>query len=182
MFTDYREEAAWLAADLVNTVGSITGTDYMGDVPALQAFLHAHGFADEEVGEKDLSATHAVREKLRPVFLGRSDAEVVGALNALLTGAGARPEVTVHDGVWHLHYVDESAPVADRLAVLSAIGIASVIAELGRERLGLCGADDCKDVFVDTSRNRSRRYCSDTCSSRTNVAAYRARKQARSRA
>jgi predicted RNA-binding Zn ribbon-like protein len=32
-------------------------------------------------------------------------------------------------------------------------------------------------VFVDTSPNQSRRYCSDRCSSRANVAAYRARQR-----
>jgi predicted RNA-binding Zn ribbon-like protein len=30
---------------------------------------------------------------------------------------------------------------------------------------------------VDTSPNQSRRYCSDRCSSRANVAAYRARQR-----
>ena len=35
-----------------------------------------------------------------------------------------------------------------------------------------------KERFVDTSPNRSRRYCSDRCSSRANVAAYRARQRA----
>ena len=177
MFTDYRDEAARLAADLVNTVGSTTGTDYISDVAALKDFLAAHGIAGERLTADDLAEVHSVRDGLRRVFLGDSDDAVVTALNELL--ARARPEVTVHDGEWHLHYVDESAPVADRVAVLSAMGLASVISELGKERLGLCGADDCKDVFVDTSRNRSRRYCTDTCSTRMNVAAYRARKQAR---
>ena len=32
----------------------------------------------------------------------------------------------------------------------------------------------CTNVYVDTSPNHSRRYCSDRCSSRANVAAYRA--------
>jgi predicted RNA-binding Zn ribbon-like protein len=32
-------------------------------------------------------------------------------------------------------------------------------------------------VFIDTSVNRTRRYCSDRCASRANVTAYRARKR-----
>ena len=36
----------------------------------------------------------------------------------------------------------------------------------------------CEHVYVDTSPNRSRRYCSERCSSRANVAAYRARRRA----
>ena len=38
----------------------------------------------------------------------------------------------------------------------------------------------CTNVYVDTSPNQSRRYCSDRCSSRANVAAYRARRRAAS--
>ena len=44
-------------------------------------------------------------------------------------------------------------------------------------RLGTCAADDCDDVVLDLSRNRSRRYCSTTCGNREAVAAYRARQR-----
>ena len=44
-------------------------------------------------------------------------------------------------------------------------------------RLRVCGAEDCDDVLVDLSKNRSRLYCSATCSSRVNVAAFRARQR-----
>jgi predicted RNA-binding Zn ribbon-like protein len=47
------------------------------------------------------------------------------------------------------------------------------------DRLRICGADDCSDVVVDLSKNRSKRYCdTGNCGNRTNVAAYRARKRA----
>ena len=42
-------------------------------------------------------------------------------------------------------------------------------------RFGICAADDCEDVVLDLSRNRSRRFCSTTCGNREAVAAYRAR-------
>jgi predicted RNA-binding Zn ribbon-like protein len=58
------------------------------------------------------------------------------------------------------------------------LGLAKLVCDLGPDRLGVCSAAPCTDVFVDTSPNRSRRYCSDRCSSRANVAAYRARKRA----
>ncbi|WP_406158461.1 CGNR zinc finger domain-containing protein [Streptomyces canus] len=41
--------------------------------------------------------------------------------------------------------------------------------------LGRCAAAGCEDYFVDQSRNRTRRFCSHACASRTTVAAYRAR-------
>lgn len=175
MFADYRDGAAGLAADLVNTVGSISGTDHVADLGALRAWLAAHEMGDEEPTEADLAAIHSVRSDLRAVFWAESDEARAAALNVLLNRA--RPRLTNHDGNWHLHYVDDSASLGQRIGVLAAIGLATLITDLGSDRLGLCSADDCKDVFVDTSRNRSRRYCADTCSTRMNVAAYRARKK-----
>jgi len=44
-----------------------------------------------------------------------------------------------------------------------------------------CASPTCQEVFVDLSRNRSRRYCdSRTCGNRLHVAAYRARRSAAS--
>jgi predicted RNA-binding Zn ribbon-like protein len=39
----------------------------------------------------------------------------------------------------------------------------------------VCHASNCRDVFVDTTRNRSRLHCCGTCSTREAVAAYRKR-------
>ena len=60
----------------------------------------------------------------------------------------------------------------------SLLGLANLVCDLGPTRLGVCAAAPCRRVFVDTSPNRSRRYCSDPCPSRANVAAYRARQRA----
>jgi predicted RNA-binding Zn ribbon-like protein len=57
------------------------------------------------------------------------------------------------------------------------MGLSTLVCDLGATRLGVCDASSCTNVFVDTSPNRSRRYCSDRCSSRENVAAYRARQR-----
>ena len=52
-----------------------------------------------------------------------------------------------------------------------------VVRQKQLRRVRLCGAKDCDDVLVDLSKNRSRVYCSATCSSRVNVAAFRARQR-----
>ncbi|MFF4355485.1 CGNR zinc finger domain-containing protein [Streptomyces sp. NPDC001604] len=41
--------------------------------------------------------------------------------------------------------------------------------------LGRCAAAGCGNYFVDRSHNRTRRFCSDACASRTTVEAHRAR-------
>ena len=53
------------------------------------------------------------------------------------------------------------------------MGLANLVCDLGATRLGICSEPRCDNVFVDTSPNQSRRYCSDRCSSRANVAAFR---------
>lgn len=46
-------------------------------------------------------------------------------------------------------------------------------------RMRCCTSRTCTNVFLDLSRNRSRRYCATrTCGNRLHVAAYRARKAA----
>ena len=72
-----------------------------------------------------------------------------------------------------------TCPLANRMAAHFAMGLAwlGVAGQAGRVRS--CDAPACDAVFVDLSRNRSRRYCdSRTCGNRLHVAAYRARKQA----
>ncbi len=77
-----------------------------------------------------------------------------------------------------MHVANRSASVAELLIGESLMGLATLVCDVGPTRLGICDAAPCTNVYVDTSPNASRRYCSDRCSSRANVAAYRARQKA----
>ena len=90
----------------------------------------------------------------------------------------ARPYATDHDGELHLHYARPDAPALEQLTTTVAMGLSQVVVQHGWQRLGVCSAEGCDNVYVDTSRNASRRYCSNTCASRSTVAAYRARQKA----
>ena len=88
------------------------------------------------------------------------------------------PRISDHDpDDLHLHVATESSSVAHQLVGESLLGLATLVCDLGPNRLGVCCAAPCSHVYVDTSPNQSRRYCSDRCSSRANVAAYRARQR-----
>jgi predicted RNA-binding Zn ribbon-like protein len=178
-FTHYSDQSVAVAVDLVNSVGSVTGTEWLGTPAEMRRFLTEHGLAvPDSITESDIAAVHEVRSRLRQVFEAEP-AESARLLNSLLDDTGALPRITDHDGHWHMHYVPSDAPLGRRLAACAAMGLATVVCEFGRERLGVCSADNCADVYVDTSRNRSRRYCNDKCSTRMNVAAYRARHKTR---
>ena len=59
------------------------------------------------------------------------------------------------------------------------MGLAELLVAGESERVRSLRRPACREVFVDLSSNRSRRYCdSRTCGNRLHVAAYRARKAA----
>ncbi|MET9344340.1 CGNR zinc finger domain-containing protein [Nonomuraea sp. NPDC003804] len=119
----------------------------------------------------ELPDENGLREELTSVFAladaGKHE-EAVELLNALLARHPVHPHISAHDGQgWHLHLAEGGL----------VMGLAAVVTDLGVDRLGVCRAARCANVFVDTSSNRSRRYCSERCASRANVAAYRARRR-----
>nr|WP_281353576.1 CGNR zinc finger domain-containing protein [Phytoactinopolyspora mesophila] len=58
-----------------------------------------------------------------------------------------------------------------------ATGLAVVLGNPVFDRLGICTAPMCDRVFVDTSRNGARRFCSTACQNRVKAAAFRARQR-----
>ena len=64
------------------------------------------------------------------------------------------------------------------MLVEAAMAFTDVVRSGELDRLKTCGADDCEDVVVDLSRNRSRRFCDSGCGNRENVRAYRDRQRA----
>ena len=148
-----------------------------------RAFLgsHVEWFSPGTALELSPGETHraaSTAELVRAVALAQTQDDVLGRLNELLTIARPRPYATDHDGELHLHYARPDAPVLEQLTTTVAMGLSQVVVQHGWQRLGVCSAENCHDVYVDTSRNASRRYCSNPCASRSTVAAYRARQKA----
>jgi predicted RNA-binding Zn ribbon-like protein len=179
-FGHYMECSLALGVDLVNTENPISGRDELTSPDALAGFLTEHSVSyNRRPTGKDLNEVLGLRATLRRVFEAPDEKAAARILNEMLADSGARPELTDHDGHdWHLHYTPSATPLAPRLAAESAMALTVVIAEEGFDRLQTCQSDTCIDVFVDQSRNRSRRYCSsDGCGNRASVAAYRARQK-----
>jgi len=177
-FTHYTDKSVELAMDLVNTFDIPYQTDDLADLEGLQRFLSAHEMPGK-VDEDDLARVKDLRTALRTVFEAGSDREAAEVLNRLLADAHATPRISAHDdSPVHMHFEPDDAPVADRLAATTAMALAVVLCDFGRERLGICASDSCRFAFIDVSKNRRKQYCGDKCSTRENVAAYRARRRA----
>jgi predicted RNA-binding Zn ribbon-like protein len=169
------------AAALVNTApghGS-SGEEDLPDVSAVLAWMSGWQWSGgRPTTAAEVADLHAVRARIHRLWSAPLAVQVA-EVNDLLAEGRALPRLVEHDDQgWHIHATDDDAPFADRVAVEAAMAMVDVIRSGERERLSVCSADDCEDVFVDLSRNRSRKFCDGTCGTRANVAAYRARRAA----
>lgn len=150
----------------------------LAGVEDLDAFVTEHRYTGVRASDAaELDAVRALGPRLRRLWHLELD-DLVHEVNALLLAAGALPQLVAHDGWdYHLHATPAEAPLADRILVEAAMALVDVVRSGELDRLHVCAAEDCGDVFVDLSKNRSRRYCSTACANRVNVAAFRARQR-----
>lgn len=169
------------AVALVNTHDQGTGHDRLQCGDDVYRLLPDGWHVTNTTAEASLHELRKARPRLRRVFelaaTGHTE-RATDAVNKLLRDFPVSATISDHaDGAWHLHLTDEPQGPARSYVTGAAFGLAFTIAERGPERLGLCDAPPCRAVFVDTTTNSSRRYCSDRCATRANVAAYRARRR-----
>jgi predicted RNA-binding Zn ribbon-like protein len=167
------------AAALVNTLSD--GVDELADRAGLDRFFERFPFSGKQLRtEEELAEVRELRERLRTLWTAKDRTEAATIVNELLRDANAQPYLTKHDELdWHLHVTRPGAPLAQRIGAEAAMGFLDLVRADDLDRLRICAADDCSDVLVDMSKNRSKRYCdTGNCGNRTNVAAYRARQRA----
>ena len=176
-FSHYTTKPVELAVALTNTKG-IT-KDEITDLDQLIDFLDDYKYLWEGVAKpphkSDLVAVQDLRVSLREIIEAGDVDLAAKRVNILLEKYGATPRLSTHSGKPHFHFEPQESAMVCWLGAVTAMGLASVIVEHGVDRFGVCDSGTCIDVYIDTSRNRSRRHCSNTCSTREAVAAYRKR-------
>jgi predicted RNA-binding Zn ribbon-like protein len=177
-------EALAAGAELINTDRGAAG-DELRTAADVQEFGDRYAFHGNPAGPGDLARLRALRARLDGAAVAcesGDDPAAIEMLNALLAETGAVPQIVAHDGRGpHIHVSRPAAPLSDRIAAHLAMGLAELVVAGESQRVRSCASPTCRNVFVDLSRNRSRRYCdSRTCGNRLHVAAYRARRSAAS--
>lgn len=140
-------------------------------------------YADHrEVTEAEGAELAEVAARLREVFAAVAADDIDTAatrVNVLLEESHARPTLQKHDGEpWHLHFHGPGGTMGGEWAAGCATGLAIVLGSEFSDRLGVCTAPHCDRVYVDVSRNGTRRFCSTACQNRVKTAAFRARSKA----
>ena len=170
----YDTQGALVSA--VALVNSAVEPVTMTTTEELAAFFVEHVYTGTLNGDRaELEAVQAIRPPLRDLLTSSRD-DAVEIVNRILAEAEALPQLVRHgDTDWHLHAVEDDRPFEVRILVETAMAMIDVIRADELSRLGVCADADCEGLVLDLSRNRSRRFCSTTCSNRAAVAAYRAR-------
>ena len=149
------------------------------EAPALTAVLRSYDVHQPAATAAEVRALRPWTRRLREVFEAGTVAEKAGRADALLVAADCRPRLVSHgNGLpFHFHYAPVRSGLPCRVQALTAAGLAHVIDDGGGERLRACGRTDCGVVFVDTSRNGRRHFCSVRCANQVNVANHRLRQR-----
>jgi predicted RNA-binding Zn ribbon-like protein len=176
-----RDEASIaLAVELVNTWNTyFPDPELLDSVDDLRRLCRTHGepkLADA-MRERDLAQARSLRTNLRRAFEAPGERRAVDALNYVIRGSDARPQLEARGRGWDYAFHSPSSEPISELAMRTGLALLDVIRSDGWERFGLCAASPCVAVYVDLSKNRSRKYCSQLCADRMNQAAYRRRQR-----
>lgn len=167
------------AIALANTFGT---AQRQGRAPAAVSPMEVDAalrLATRRVPEITAQVLEAYREggtrlylALQHVVDGDEDA-AAAQINELFERTHAAPRLVRHDDdPWHLHFA-VPGPAAMLADMATAAGMLIGSSEAGR--LHLCGAERCDNLFLDSTRSRTRRFCSTSCQNRMKVAAFRSR-------
>jgi len=185
-FTSHIDAIVSAAVNLVNAVtpGEARGRTFEQPAgedlqKAVSAALRGRRPESPAISAADAAQLAQLAGWLRSVFDSIEGGDVDAAaitLNALLAETGARPQLDRHDGEpWHLHFHGHTDTAAQGWGAGCATGLAVVLGTDMYDRLGVCTAPRCDRVYVDVSRNGTRRFCSTSCQNRVKAAAFRAR-------
>jgi predicted RNA-binding Zn ribbon-like protein len=173
------------AVSLVNAFvpGEALGRAYppAENVGELQARADSLGLSSRPVSAADAGGLAEVADELREIFRAveaeRFD-DAAAQVNSMIVRYDARPTLLRHGGPWHLHFHGADAGVIAGNGGSMAVGLAYVLGSEYADRIGVCSAPACDRVYVDVSRNGTKRFCSTACQNRVKAAAFRARRAA----
>jgi predicted RNA-binding Zn ribbon-like protein len=170
-FNTYTYAGAHIAAWLVNHPAP--------GARAIVETLHHYDVHEPAATAAQMRVLRPWVQRLREVFEAGTVTEKAQRADELLVASDCRARLVSHGtGLpFHFHYAPVRAGLVPRVKALTAAGLAHVIDDGAGSRLRACSRAGCGTVFVDTSRNGRRHFCSVRCANQVNVANHRRRQR-----
>jgi predicted RNA-binding Zn ribbon-like protein len=163
------------ALDFCNT--RLGGKELLGRPADLERWLVEAGLAERRpvISPAELEAARDLRDALRPALLGSDRRGVARLAEGWLDGAPVR--LCVEEDTLRPRFAPGAASC--RCLLVAAVLDALDLVRESPDRVRECADPACPVLFVDTSRNRSRRWCSmEGCGARAKAATYYRRHRA----
>ncbi|HEY3016796.1 MAG TPA: CGNR zinc finger domain-containing protein [Nocardioides sp.] len=161
-------------------VGVLSGSTLRDAIASALAAPAPGAESRPRISAADAVALAGLADDVHQVFAATDAGDVDAAatrVNALLLATGARPQLDHTPGQgWNLHFHAPDDTLARGWSAGIAAGLALALGSDLAGRLGVCAADGCDRVYVDTSKNGRRRFCSTRCQNRVKAAAHRDRR------
>jgi len=168
-------------ANTLDVDADAAAPDALTDAAALTDWLRQRDLldVDDRADSGDLDLALRLRSGLREAMLRHHEGDHTSRVPDLDAAATALPLRIVFDGT-RPRLAPAVGGARGGLARL-LVAVADAQADDAWVRLKLCVADDCQWAFYDTSKNRSRHWCSmGVCGNRQKTRSYRARQRAKS--
>jgi predicted RNA-binding Zn ribbon-like protein len=144
--------------------------------------IRESGKLDPGAGAGMLDRARRLREAIHQIFIAAAKStppprEAIDTLNAELVTANSKRNLQ-WNGAQFEWRISPEADDPDRILWPVALSAAELLSSPELERVGECQDPDCGWLFLDTSRNHSRRWCSmEDCGNREKARKHYQRKQ-----
>jgi predicted RNA-binding Zn ribbon-like protein len=144
--------------------------------------MRQSGTITQEAGVSLLQRAHGLREAVYQVFMAGADStsppeEATDILNTELRVANGKRSLQ-WNGEGFMWQITPGAAEPDKILWAVALSAAELLNSPNLQRVGECQSPDCGWLFLDTSKNHSRRWCSmEDCGNREKARKHYRRKQ-----
>ncbi len=178
MFDEYTTSDLIGAVALINegTPGWRRGHPYTPPDNLSSEFMSQdHVWASSGANAEQTAAAARLVRRVAEACAATKLTQAVSELNQALHDLAPFPIFSRHGQDYRLHYHAQSNIATDNRMVAYLVALGTLITWKEWHRLGSCNAKRCDRMYIDLTRNASKRFCSAACMTRTKVAASRAR-------
>ncbi len=171
----------FINSDWHDPLGKAPGRDELDDPAWLRRLLDRWSLRKVDVRSRDTQAALRDLRSLLQAFVrtlvrdGSLRPAELAALNRYLAARPVTSRLEIEDDAFRLR-LTPTAKGLDGVLFSVAESFAVFLAEGDPTRLKLCENHDCRWVFYDTTRSRTRRWCADSCGNLIKVREFRRRK------